>query len=128
MNVLKHERFERAPVASPKRRRGPLPRGVVAITAVKRLPIGSTAVIVAAPSKDTEPSQNIGKRVVITAHTRGAFSVCVDPLDGPLALDGGGVSVRDICYRPANLRRLWIGLTANERMKLALLRKDVAHG
>jgi hypothetical protein len=79
-------------------------------------------VIVAAASRDTEPRQNIGKRVVVTDHTSGKFSVYVDSLGGPLALDGGGKDVKDIRYRPANLRRVWQGVTTAERRALARLR------
>lgn len=107
---LKRERLQRSPIGLPTQRCEPLPPGVVSITSRERLPVGSVAVIVAAQTKDTEPRQNIGKQVVVVGHTRGAFPVRVDSLGGPLALDGGGISARDIRYRPANLRRLWTEL------------------
>jgi hypothetical protein len=125
-NVLRHERFERAPVAAPKRRRSRLPAGVVSIRDAVRLPVGSVAVIVVGTKikRDTESGQNLGKCVRITHHDpRSAFSVLVDSLDGPLALDGGGKALKDIRYRPANLRRVWTGLSENERIQLRLWRQ-----
>ena len=103
------------------KRRGRLPRGVVSIFDAGRLPVGSTAEIVPSTKikRDTEPHENWGKRVLIKHHDpRTAFSVFVDSLDGPLRLDGGGRDVKNIRYRPANLRRLWTGLSENERIRL----------
>lgn len=128
-NVLRHSRFERSPIASPKRAR--LPSGVVSITSVPRLRPGAVAIIVAAPSlkSDVEPRQNLGKRVRVTDISgRSGFCVLVDSLDGPLALDDGGRQVGDIRYRPANLRRAWVGLSNNERVRLSMLRQGVANG
>lgn len=123
-NVLHHERFERVP-AQPQRRRGRLPSGVTSISEAVRLPVGSIAIVVAASKlkRDTEPRDNLGKRVRIVHHDpRSAFSVFVDSLDGPLALDGGGKAIKHIRYRPANLRRAWTGLSESERLQLRLRR------
>ena len=125
-NVTLHPTFL-WPVRLPaKRRRGRLPSGVVSIFDAVRLPVGSTAEIVPSTKikQDTEPHENWGKRVLITHHDpRTAFSVFVDSLDGPLALDGGGKDVKNIRYRPANLRRLWTGLSENERLQLRCMRR-----
>ena len=116
-NVLRHERFERSPVQLPKRRRGPLPRGVVSIKSVGHLRVGAIAEVVNASIQE-----NNGLRVVIT-HFDPSSTHCWDckSLGRDIRWTEGGAG-RTASLRPRNLRRVWTGLTTNERIQLRMRR------
>lgn len=104
-DLLRHERFERPPVALPKHR-GRLPRGVVSIRSVPRLKVGDLAEVF-----DVEHADN-GKRVRITGFDPGndGFNFMCESLDGPIACDDGSLATT-IWTKPRELRRLWTGNT-----------------
>lgn len=115
--VLRHERFERAPELPQKRRRGPLPRGVVSIKGASRLRTGALAEVVNASIEE-----NNGLRVVITDFdSRSQHCWECKSLGPDIRWTEGGAG-RTALFRPRNLRRVWTGLTANERIRLRLLR------
>jgi hypothetical protein len=117
MNVLKHERFERVPVALPKRRRGPLPRGVASIKGMSKLRVGALAEVVNAVMEG-----NNGLRVVITNFDASSQYCWECKSFGPDIRWAEGGAGRTAWFRPRNLRRIWTGLSANERIQLRLLR------
>jgi hypothetical protein len=117
--VLRHEHFERAPMRPQKRRRGPLPRGVVSIRGRRvNLRVGDRAELV---GYTTTYAEDNGKRVRIVDVDVGRGWIGVRSLDGPLRCDNGGTTT-ELDVRATNLRRVWTGLTENERIQLRLLR------
>lgn len=115
--VLRHERFERVPVQPQKRRRGRLPRGVVSI---QRRAVwfrnGDRAELV---GFETYPEDN-GKRVhIVSVEADGWIGVL--SLDGPLHCDDGSTAI-ELEVGAQHLRRLWTGLSEDERIQLRLWR------
>ena len=115
--VLTHPHFQSAP-APVKRRRGRLPRGVVSIRSVPRLRIGVLAELF-----DQVRSEDNGKRVHITRHdpANAGYHYEGESLDGPIQCEGGAFE-KFVWFKPAELRRLWTGLSERERIQLRLLR------
>lgn len=109
--ILHHERFDRVPAQPQMRRRGPLPHGVGYIEPSPRLRVGALVEIVSR-----------GKRArVLGFDDREAYSVEVQSLDGPTPCNDGSASAK-AWVKPSNLRRVWTGLSEDERIKLKLLR------
>lgn len=116
-NVLRHERFQRVPMQPQKRRRGPLPRGVVSIKSASRLRVGALAEIVDTPTK-----VNDGIRVVVIDFDP-ASPYCWEckSLGRDLRCKDGTMA-RTVMFKSSYLRRVWTGLSANERIQLRLRR------
>jgi hypothetical protein len=116
-NVLRHQRFERVPALPVKRRRGPLPRGVVSIKSASRLRVGVLAEIVDTPTK-----ANDGIRVVVIDFDPGS-PYCWEcrSLDRDLRCNDGAMA-RTAMFKSTHLRRLWTGLSTNDRIKLRMWR------
>jgi hypothetical protein len=113
--VLTHERFQHVPTLPQKRRRGRLPPGVVSIKHASRLRVGVLAEVV-----NSSIEANNGIRVVIThfdPRTRHcwltkSFERAIRCSDG--ALD------TEVSFKPEQLRRVWKGLSENERIQLRM--------
>lgn len=116
-NILRHERFARVPTPLQKRRRGKLPRGVVSIKGASRLRVGALAEVVNASIEE-----NSGLRVVITDFDS-TSQHCWEckSLGRDIRWTAGGAG-RTASLRPRNLRRVWVGLSTNERIQLRMLR------
>lgn len=118
-NVLRHERFERgAPTLPVKRRRGPLPRNVVPIKRASRLKVGLLAEVVGTHDKP----ENDGIRVLINKFdpsTRHCW--LTQSLDRKIRCSDGEFD-RFVWFKPEQLRRVWTGLSTNERLQLRLRR------
>lgn len=106
--ILKYERFERPPVAVPKRLRGRLPRGVASIQSVQRLRVGVLAEVF-----DQERPEDNGKRVRITGFdpNNDGYHFACESLDGPIQCEGGSFATM-IWFKPEERRQLWTGNTA----------------
>jgi len=109
--VLRHERFEGVPAHPQKRRRGPLPRGVVSIKSSPRLRVGALVEIL---SRDKRAR-------ILDFDWREDSSVEVQSLDGPIPCNDGSTSMT-AWIKPSNLRRVWTGLSTNERIQLRIRR------
>lgn len=118
-NVLRHERFQGVPVQPQKRRRGPLPRGVVSIKRTPRLHIGVVAEIVG--SRDSP--ENNGIRVLIMEYDPQQRPHCwlTKSLGPPIRCNDGALD-KDVWFKDCQLRRVWTGLSENERIQLRLRR------
>jgi hypothetical protein len=99
------------------RRRGPLPRGVVSIKHASRLRVGALAEVVNASIEE-----NNGLRVVITDFDSSSNHCWVcKSLDRDIRWTEGGAG-QTASLRSRNLRRVWVGLSANERTRLRMRR------
>lgn len=117
-NVLRHERFQRVPMPPQKRRRGPLPRGVVSIKSVSRLKEGMLAEI----SGSRDKSENAGIQVLITKFDPSSRHCWLVQSLGRKIVCNDGELDRFVWFKPECLRRLWTGLSTNERIQLRLWR------
>ena len=118
--VLTHARFQRPPV-SQKRRRGRLPGIVTWIpNGYDRLKPGARGEL---RFKDAHDRDN-GKRVrIVSVDIAVDCPIHVASLDGPLHCEDGSPS-NDLYVKPHHVRRVWTGLTENERIKLQLWRSS----
>lgn len=117
-DVLRHERFERAPVQPQKRRRGRLPQGVLSIRSrAVWFRIGDRAELVGF----TTYAEDNGTCVRVVGMDATHSWIEVRSLGGPLRCDDGSTAT-ELEVRAKHLRRLWVGLTENERIQLRLLR------
>lgn len=117
--VLRHERFERARTLPGKRRGGRLPRTVAALRLwhTRRLKLGAMVEIVGLKNA-------AGTRARVVDYdlpSADGHSIKIQSVDGPLLSDNG-TRVGEMWLRPTNLRRLWTGLSENERVQLRLWR------
>lgn len=117
-NLLRHERFDRAPVALPKRRRGPLPRGVVSIKTASRLKVGVLAEVVGSRDK----SENDGIRVLIKHFDPRTRHCWLTKSLGRVIRCSDGALDTEVWFKPEQLRRVWTGLSTNERIQLRMRR------
>lgn len=116
--VLTHAAFQRPPVLQ-KRRRGRLPAVVTWIaTNGDRLKPGTRGEL---KFKDAGDPDN-GKAVTIAdINLADSCPIHVVALGEPLTCDDGTPS-NDLWVKPSAVRRVWTGLTENERAKLRLWR------
>jgi len=118
-NVLRHERFERVPAQPRKRRRGPLPRGVTHISHAPRIRDGVIAEMIGRKNN----KRNAGIRVsVVKFDASSQWCWAVKSLGRPIACNSGEMAVDGVWCRDRELRRLWRGLSENDRIKLRMWR------
>lgn len=117
-NIVTHERFQRAQIAT-KRRRGRLPSNVAWIpSGSARLRPGDHAELIFKREGDLDN----GKRVqVVDVDLRDDCPIHVKALDGHLHCEDG-TRTPDLWVKPAVVRRLWRGLSERDRIQLQLLR------
>ncbi|HEY0939380.1 MAG TPA: hypothetical protein VGE08_04710 [Steroidobacter sp.] len=117
-NVLRmypHSLFK-APERS--KRRGRLPRGVANIKHYSRLKVGVLAEV--AGSRDKP--ENDGIRVLITKFDPSSRHCWLaQSLDRKIRCSDGELD-RFVWFKPEQLRRVWTGLSPNERLQLRLRR------
>lgn len=116
--LLTHARFQRPPVVQ-KRRRGRLPGIVTWIptNGYDRLREGALGELAFGKS---DPDN--GKRVrIVNIDLRDSCPVHVAALNGSLHCEDGS-KTPDLWVKPHHVRRVWTGLTENERIRLRLSR------
>lgn len=117
--VLTHARFQRPPVRQ-KRRRGRLPGIVTWIpNGYDRLKPGARGEL----TFEVGDPDN-GKRVrIVSVDLREDCPIHVEAINCSLNCEDGSPS-SDLYVKPHNVRRVWTGLTENERIKLQLWRSS----
>jgi hypothetical protein len=114
-NVALHPTFLWPVRPAVKRRR--LPPGVSNIRHVSRLKVGALAEIIGRRKRE-----NNGIRVIIKGFDAdSAHCWLVKSLGGPIRCSDGALDT-EVYLKDGQLRRLWTGLTANERLQLRLRR------